>query len=276
MKLALCNEVLEGMDLAAQCAFAAALGYEALELAPYTLDDAPHLMSTSRRREIRRTVEASGLVVSGLHWLLVKPEGLSLTDTDPDIRAHTIAVMGDLAWLCGELGGTVLVHGSPKQRWLPDDTHARETAQGWVQDAFAAAGEAARSAGVTYCIEALAPPFANCITTVAEAAALVDTIGNPALRTMIDTGAARANPEEKPVETLIADWLPSGHVAHIQLRDRTRRGPGQGSDDFGGVVDALRAQAYHGWVAVEPIELLPDGPATASFCAGYVKGLLAR
>lgn len=274
MKLALCNEVLDGLELAAQCEFAAELGYEALEIAPYTLDDAPHLISAARRHEIRRTVEASGLVVSGLHWLLVKPEGLSLTDPDQDVRSETISVMRALADLCGDLGGDVLVHGSPKQRWLPDDPEERETARGWALDAFAAAGEAAHAAGVTYCVEALAPPFANFVTTVAEAAGIVDEIGNPALRTMIDTGAARANPDEESVENLIADWLPSGHVAHIQLRDRTRRGPGQGEDDFEGVIEALRAQSYDRWIAVEPIELVPDGLTTATFCAKYLKGLL--
>lgn len=276
MRLALCNEVLDGLDLAAQCEFAARLGYEALEIAPYTLDDAPHLISLARRREVRQTVEASGLVVSGLHWLLVKPEGLSLTDPDPSVRAETISVMRALADLCGDLGGDVLVHGSPKQRWLPESPDAREAARGWAMDAFAAAGEAAGDAGVTYCVEALAPPFANFITTVAEAADIVDEIGNPALRTMIDTGAARANPDEESVESLIAKWLPSGHVAHIQLRDRTRRGPGQGEDDFAGVIETLRQHAYDRWIAVEPIELIPDGPSTATFCAEYLKDLLAR
>lgn len=275
MKLALCNEILEGYDLAAQCDYAAALGYAGLELAPYTLSDTPHLIPAAQRREIRNTVERSGLAVSGLHWLLVKPEGLSLTDPDADMRRRTTSVMCDLAALCGELGGEVLVHGSPKQRWLPDAPDAAATARGWAMEAFAAAGEAARSAGVTYCIEALAPPFANFITTVSEAAALVDEIGNPALRTMIDTGAARANPDEAPVEDLIRDWFPSGHVAHIQLRDRTRRGPGQGEDDFAGVIEALRAHDYDRWIAVEPIELEPDGPSTAAFCARYLRALLA-
>lgn len=276
MKLALCNEILEGYDLAAQCDYAASLGYEGLELAPYTLANDPHLISSARRRDIRDTIERSGLVVSGLHWLLVKPEGLSLTDPDPAVRARTRSVMCDLARLCGDLGGEVLVHGSPKQRWLPDNPDDAVTARGWALDAFAAAGDAAGDAGVTYCIEALAPPFANFITTVSEAAGIIDEIGNPALRTMIDTGAARANPAEEQVEDLIRDWFPSGHVAHIQLRDRTRRGPGQGEDDFAGVIAALGAHNYDRWIAIEPIELEPDGPSTAAFCAEYVKGLMAQ
>lgn len=276
MKLALCNEVLDGYSLENQCELAAALGYQGLEMAPYTFGNSSHRLPAERRRTIRRTVEASGLVVSGLHWLLVAPEGLSITSADTDIRAKTVQIMSELTALCADLGGEVLVHGSPKQRWLPDDPAEALTARGWAIEAFAAAGEAARANGVIYCIEALAPPHANFITTVAEAVAIVDEISNPALRTMIDMGAARANPSEAPVEDLIAKWLPSGHVAHIQLRDRSRRGPGQGTDLFGQPLHALHRCGYKGWIAIEPIELEPDGLATAAFCSGYIKGVCER
>ena len=274
MKLALCNEVLGDRALAEQCEYAAALGYQGLELAPYTLDELPHRMSADNRRDIRQTIETSGLVVSGLHWLLVTPQDLSITSANADIRANTTQIMCDLIALCGDLGGEVLVHGSPKQRWLPDDPADAAAARGWALEAFGKAAAGAEACGVTYCIEPLAPPHANFITTMAEAAAIVDEIASPALRTMIDFGAARANPAEVPVEELIAHWLPSGHIAHIQLRDRSRRGPGLGDDPFAGPLDALAAYGYSGWLAVEPIELEPDGPATAAFCAGYVKGLI--
>ncbi len=276
MKLALCNEVLGDRALAEQCEYAAALGYAGLEIAPYTLDELPHQVPADKRRDIRQTIEASGLVVSGLHWLLVTPPDLSITSADAGVRAKTREVMCGLVSLCGDLGGAVLVHGSPKQRWLPDDPAAAAAARGWALDAFAEVAAAAEACGVTYCIEALAPPHANFVTTVAEAAAIVDEIASPALRTMIDLGAARANPAEAPVEELIAKWLPSGHVAHIQLRDRSRRGPGQGDDTFAGPLDALDRHGYRSWIAVEPIELEPDGLATAAYCAGYVKGLRER
>ena len=38
-RLALCNEVLQPMPFAQQCAVAAALGYDGLEVAPFTLTD---------------------------------------------------------------------------------------------------------------------------------------------------------------------------------------------------------------------------------------------
>jgi D-psicose/D-tagatose/L-ribulose 3-epimerase len=116
MRIALCNEVLAGMPLERQCEYAARLGYDGLEIAPFTLHASPEKISAAEAATIRATVEASGLVVTGLHWLLVKPEGLSLTDPDAAVRTRTLEVMIHLTGLCAELGGKVLVHGSPKQR----------------------------------------------------------------------------------------------------------------------------------------------------------------
>src|ERR1700687_5466085 len=125
MRIALCNEVLAGMPLERQCEYAARLGYDGLEIAPFTLHASPEKITTEDAGKIRATVEASGLVVTGLHWLLVKPDGLSLTDPDATVRGRTLDVMIRLTGLCGELGGTVLVHGSPKQRQIaPGESHA--------------------------------------------------------------------------------------------------------------------------------------------------------
>ena len=42
MKLALCNEVIREFEFSRQCEFAAAVGYDGLEIAPFTLGDEPH------------------------------------------------------------------------------------------------------------------------------------------------------------------------------------------------------------------------------------------
>src|SRR5271156_5755624 len=111
MRIALCNEVLGGMPLERQCEYAASLGYDGLEIAPFTLSASPEKISSGEAAKIRKIVEASGLVVTGLHWLLVKPDGLSLTDPDATVLTRTLKVMIHLVGLCAELGGAVLVHG---------------------------------------------------------------------------------------------------------------------------------------------------------------------
>src|ERR1700712_4479570 len=208
MRIALCNEVLAGMPLQRQCEVAAALGYEGLEIAPFTLSESPQKISTAEAAKIRATVESSGLVVTGLHWLLVKPDGLSLTDPDAAVRARTLQVMTHLVGLCAELGGAVLVHGSPKQRAIAaGETHG--TALARLRDALAQVALAAARVGVTYCIEPLSRKETDLINTIAEAAGLVRAIDHPNLRTMIDCSAA-GQTETESIPDLIARWLPTG------------------------------------------------------------------
>jgi sugar phosphate isomerase/epimerase len=271
MRIALCNEVLAGMPLERQCEYAARLGYDGLEIAPFTLSDAPEKISTSEAAKIRAIVEASGLVVTGLHWLLVKPDGLSLTDPDVNVRKRTLKVMTYLIGLCAELGGSVLVHGSPKQRQIaPGETHAIALAR--LQDALAQAALAAARVGVIYCIEPLSQRETSLVNTIAEAAELVQSIDHPNLRTMIDCSAA-GQTEAEPVPALIDRWLPTGLIAHLQVNDPNRRGPGQGEMKFAPILVALKRHNYTGTIAVEPFDYSPDGAGVAAFSSGYLRGL---
>lgn len=271
MRLALCNEVIRERDFAEQCDLAASLGYEALELAPFTLADEPHRLDGAARASLRRAALDAGIAISGLHWLLVKPEGLSITSSDDLVRQRTIEVIRGLVYLCAELGGSVVVHGSPAQRALEPGQEVDGVKR--ALDCFEAAAEAAHQAGVTYCLEPLAPAETPFINTVAEAARIVEAVGSPAFRTMIDCCAAR-QAESEDVPDLLDRWLPAGTIAHVHLNDRNRQGPGQGGDHFAAVLASLKGHGYEGTVAVEPFVYEPDGPTCAARAAGYVRGIL--
>ena len=271
MNILLCNEVVRELSFARQCDLAAKLGYDGLELAPFTLSDAPHELTDGEVAALRRTAVDAGITVGSLHWLLVAPKGLSITTGDATVRARTIDVMRRLIAMCAALGGRVLVHGSPAQRGLPDGDEDDARQRG--RDCFAAIAADAEAAGVTYCIEPLAPRETNFINHVAEAAVIVDAIGSPAVRTMVDCSAASLA-EDEPVAELIARWLPTGQIAHIQVNDRNRRAPGQGGDLFGPVFETLLEGGYAGAVAVEPFVYEPDGPLQAARAIGYVRGIL--
>jgi len=271
MRLCLCNEVLRTLDFAQQCRFAAELGYDALEVAPFTLAAEPHRLPPGEVAALRRDAEAAGIAISGLHWLLLTPPGLSLTSPDPQVRTATREVLDGLVRLCAELGGRYLVLGSPNQRRLEP---GREV-QGRVlaMELLAAAADAAEAAGVLICLEPLAPLETNFVNTVAEAASIVREIASPALRTMVDCRAA-ALAEAEPVPELLRRWLPTGLVAHVHLNDRSGLAPGQGEDRFGPVLAVLRELDYAGDLGVEPFTYRPDGPGAAAFAAGYLRGLL--
>jgi sugar phosphate isomerase/epimerase len=269
MRLALCNEVVRELPFERQCALAADLGYHGLEIAPFTLGEAAYRMPSAERARLRRACADAGIAVSGLHWLLVAPPGLSITTSDSAVWDRTVDVMRRLVGLCADLGGTYLVHGSPEQRRLDEDP----AAAGRGEEAWAAVASESQAAGVTYCIEPLAPALTPFVTTVAEAAAIVGRVNSPALKTMIDTSAA-AGGEAEPVSAVFERWLPSGHIAHVHFNDRNRRGPGQGEDAFGPVLASLERHAYGGWIGIEPFEYIPDGPTCAARSIGYVQGLI--
>jgi len=273
MKLALCNEVLRDKAFAEQCDFAAKLGFDGLEVAPFTLSDDPAAIDVAERARVRRLAADAGIAITGLHWLLVAPAGLSITTPDADVHKRTIAHMEALAQLCADLGGSVLVHGSPKQRATEPGDNPTE-ARARAIEAFAAAANAAEKAGVIYCLEPLARNETDFINTVAEAVEIVKQIGSPAFRTMIDTSAAGQS-EERPVPDLIREWLPTGQIAHVQLNDANRKAPGQGTDDFAAIMRALHEVGYDGVAAVEPFIYEPDGPGCAAWAGGYLRGVMA-
>jgi D-psicose/D-tagatose/L-ribulose 3-epimerase len=270
--VALCNEVLRDRPFAAQCAFASAVGYDALEVAPFTLGAEPQRLPAAERAAARHAAADHGLAIVGLHWLLVTPPGLSVTSPDRAVRERTVDVMRRLVGLCADLGGRVLVHGSPAQRRVEpgDDPGA---AFGRARECFAAAAAEAEGAGVVYCVEPLAPPETNFLTTLAEAARMVEAVGSPAVRAVLDTSAA-GQAETLPVSALLDRWLPTGLVAHVQLNDTNRRGPGEGRDRFAPVLATLARHGYRGAISVEPFDCRPDGAAAAARAIGYVRGIL--
>lgn len=262
LELSFCNEMLadEGLSLDRQCEVAAALGYMGLELALGSLTERPHRLSDAEAARMRRTVEAHGLRVTGLHWLLAPYPELSITD--PDRQVETTAVLRRLVQLCGALGGRVLVHGSPGQR-APLAGEPPEAAEARLADFFAPIAAEAEACGVTYCIEPLSRAETPVINTVAAAVGLVEAVGSPAFRTMIDTSAA-GQVETEPVADLIRKWLPTGKLAHVQVNDTNRGAPGMGDDPFPDIVAALRATGWPHPVAVEPFRACIDATTTAA------------
>ncbi|MGH8724082.1 MAG: sugar phosphate isomerase/epimerase family protein [Burkholderiales bacterium] len=272
MRIALCNEVVAPMPFPQQCEYAAKLGYDGLEIAPYTLSEEPHRIGAARTAAARAAAEDAGIAVTGLHWLLIKPTGLSISSKDEAVRKKTTDVMLALVELCAELGGRYLVHGSPQQRRV-EAGETRAAAMARAQECFAAVAERAQKAGVVYCIEPLASEQTPLINTLEEASRMVAAIGCPAVRSMLDCSSA-GRMEKEPLGALVDRWLPPGVIAHVQVNDRNRRGPGQGEQRFAPLFASLKKNRYAGDVAVEPFDYVPDGPGAAARAIGYIRGIL--
>jgi sugar phosphate isomerase/epimerase len=270
MRLAICNEVFQGWPVERALAYAAELGYDGVEIAPFTLADTPAEISAARRREIRRAAEQHGVAIVGLHWLLVKPAGLSINGPDAAIRARTQAHMRELIHLCADLGGRVLIHGSPDQRSVPA---GRDFAEAWrrARETFEACLPAAAERGVVYCIEPLTRQITNFITRVAEADRLVREIAHPAFRLMVDCRSAES---DGSALCELEAGLASGHLGHVHVNDVSGRGPGFGRVAFTPILQRLRDAGYGGWASVEVFEFTPDPQTIAARSIGYLRGIL--
>jgi D-psicose/D-tagatose/L-ribulose 3-epimerase len=271
MKLSLCNEVLRDRPFAEQCRLAAAIGCQGLEVAPFTLATDPSTLGEREATECRRIAADHGIVISSLHWLLVQPPGLSIATADNALHARTVALLERLVDFAAACGAQVLVHGSPAQR-APGAAQGVADALARCEAAWSRLAERARERGVVYCIEPLSPAETPVINTLSDAAAVVDRIGSQALRTMFDLSAASQSETQAP-SAVLAQYIASGHVAHVQLNDRNRRGPGQGDTLVAPIVRLLRDVGYSGWVALEPFDYHPEPLACAAASAAYVRGI---
>ena len=164
MRISLCNEVIRELPIERQFAFARKIGYDGLEIAPFTLGEEPHLLPAAQRMQIRSAARDAGMAITGLHYLMLAPKGLSITSRDAAQRARSVDVMRRLCDLAADLGAQVLVHGSPAQRQLESGKEAE--GRNYGTECFAAVADAAAKAGVTYCIEPLAPADTQFVNTV--------------------------------------------------------------------------------------------------------------
>jgi sugar phosphate isomerase/epimerase len=241
-------------------------GYDGIELAPFTFAANVNELSAGERRRIGQVARAAGLEIAGLHWLMVSPPGLHINARDDSVRARTTEYLRSLIHFCGDVGGNMMIFGSPKQRWVEEEAD-RPAAWARTRDAFRSVTTDLANRNVTLCMEPLPGPESNFITTAAEAARMVGEVDHPNFRLMLDvksmTGEGRI-----PAE-VIREFAPLVH--HFHANDANRRGPGFGDTDFRPIAAALRECGYSGYVSVEVFDYSPDPQTIAEQSIRYLR-----
>jgi sugar phosphate isomerase/epimerase len=269
MKLGICNELFGEKPFEQVCEFVRGLGYEGLELAPFTFSPDPATLSAEARKTIHRVAELNQLAVIGLHWLLVKPPGLYITHPDAAIRRKTADYFKELVRLCHDLGGNVMIIGSPKQRsLLPGVT--MELAMSYAVEVFRTSLESAERLGVTLAFEPLGPAETNFIQTAAEAIDLIHRINHPNFRLNLDVKAMSS--EAKPIPEIIREAAP--YIAHVQVNDPNLLGPGMGEVDHRPIIAALREVGYDGWLSVEAFDFAAGPERIARESLEYLRNVV--
>jgi len=269
-RFAICNETFESWPDDKACAVAAAAGYRGLEVAPYTLDKDARKISPARRAALRKAAERAGIEVIGLHWLLAKTEGYHITSPDAETRNRTVAYLEELARLCADLGGKVLVFGSPQQRNLLPGV---DMAQGmkYAADVFGRLMPTLEKTGGVLALEPLPAFSTTFMRTAAEGVELATRIDSPHCRLHLDCRAMSS--ESEPIPDLLRKYR--SWLYHFHANDPNGLGPGFGTLDFVPIFKTLREIDYRGWLSVEVFDLKPGPERIARDSVTYMRKCIA-
>jgi len=259
IKLGICNELFENWEFDRVCQFVKGAGYDGLEIAPFTLAPLITDLAPAKRRELKTIVHDSGLETIGLHWLLARTEGFHLTSPEPAVRQATGDYLIALGEAARDLGGSLLVLGSPKQRnLLPGVSY--DQAVTFAEDVFERVMPVIGAMGVDLCLEPLAPNDTDFINTCAQAMDVIRRVGHPHFKLHLDV-KAQSSEAGATVAELTRRYAPL--AGHFHAQDVNLRAPGMGDVNFGPIMQALVDSHYERWVSIEVFDFSPGAEASA-------------
>ncbi len=270
MKFGICNEIFKDWKIDDVFTYCAQLGYDAVEIAPFTLVKSVADLSAAERTRIREAAQRAGIAISGLHWVLVQAEGMYLTSPDEATRERTADYFCQLTDCCADLGGKVIVVGSPKQRSLLPGV-STEQAWPWALEVFRPAVALAARRGVTICFEPLPAEDTDFINTAEDAVRFTRELSSPNFKVILDVRAM--SHETKPIPQIIRESR--GEFAYVHANDFNLKGPGFGDVDFRPIAAVLREVGYDGMVSVEVFKFEEGPEVIASKSLEYLKQTFA-
>ncbi|PIV64123.1 MAG: D-tagatose 3-epimerase [bacterium (Candidatus Ratteibacteria) CG01_land_8_20_14_3_00_40_19] len=266
MKFGICNEMFKEWSFEKIIDYVVKIGYDGIEIAPFTLAQDVNEIPSARRAEIRSLAEENNLEIIGLHWLLASPKGLSVSSPDKKIRAKTSEYLKDLINFCADLDGRIMVFGSPKQRDISSSSNYGET-YNYVRDGFLEILPLAEKRKVTIVLEPLTKKETNFVNTAGEAMKMIKEINHPNFRLHLDVKAMCG--EEKSIPEIIESS--KDYLAHFHANDPNLLGPGFGRVDYQPIKQSLRKIGYHHYLSVEVFDFSPGPKIIAEKSIEYLK-----
>ena len=266
MDFAICNEIFQGWKIEHAMQFAAKTGYTGIEIAPFTIANYVTDIPKKERKRIRQAAAQAEIAITGIHWVLAHTEGLFLTHNDPAVRERSSKYFVELVEFCSDIGGNIIVVGSPKQRNIPAGA-APAQAWDWAKETLKMAVARALQRGVTICLEPLSPQETNFINTAEEAVRFVKQFHSASLKIILDVKAMSS--EKKPIPQVIQESWP--HFGYFHANDKNLKGPGFGEVDFNPIAAALLDVGYSGWISVEVFNFDEGPEAIATRSLDYLR-----
>jgi sugar phosphate isomerase/epimerase len=116
-------------------------------------------------------------------------------------------------------------------------------------------------------MEALPHSQSDVVHTLAEAAAVVQEIGSPAVQTMFD--CHNAEDETEAHDRLIEKYFPL--IRHVHVNEMDGAHPGTGNYDFVSIFRALMRLDYKGWISLEAFDFTAGAETIAGESIEYLK-----
>ncbi len=236
-------------DVAAGCAKAAELGFDAVELfAPSAgainaqpLDE----LLQEHKLNLAAVGTGAGMVIHGLH----------LCDPDAGRREQARDFIRGIIEAGAPFKAPAII-GSMQGRWdAPTD---KETALGYLRESLNDLGAHAADLGVPLIYEPLNRYETNLATTMKEGVELLAPLSTDNVRLLADL--FHMNIEEAN----IADGLRDGgkHIGHVHFVDSNRQAAGRGHMNYTPIAEALADIGYDGYCCAEAFPI-PDSVETA-------------
>jgi sugar phosphate isomerase/epimerase len=257
MQLGIFSKVFHRPDIEGVLDAVRAAGYACTQL---NLDSAglaamPDAVDPAITRRIRRAAEAAGVAIVGLSGTY------NMIHPNPRVRELGMRRLAVLAPVCRELGcGLVTLCTGTRD---PDDQWRRhpdnDAPQAWrdLLAEMAKAAAIAEAAGIDLGIE---PEFANVVSSASRARALIDELGSPRLRIILDPANLfeTGTPEERRHAVAHGIELLADRIAIAHAKDRSAEGAfvaaGQGVLDYPHFLDRLRAAGFAGPIVTHGLE----------------------
>lgn len=236
-------------DLAAGCAQAAELGFDAVEVFPRSASelDVNLLRSCLERHNLK--LAAMG---TGAGWVVKK---LRLTDHDEAVRKQARQFIGEIIDVAGQFGAPAII-GSMQGR--AEGTFSHEQHLVWLAEALDELAPGAANHGTTLLIEPLNRYETNLIKTTADGVKLISSLKAKNVKLLSDL--FHMNIEE--VDIAAAFREAGQHVGHVHFADSNRQAIGFGHTNIPPIIEALRSIGYEGYLSAEVLPL-PDSLTAA-------------
>jgi sugar phosphate isomerase/epimerase len=247
MQIGMCNEHLSGPPAAA-FATLGAIGFDAVEVTPWTFTEDIERVGSVETDTIREAAAEAGLAVLGIPRVFqAGDEDYHIGQPPGPVRDRTVAALVATVECCAAIGGELVIFGSPDQRAVGD----RDPEAVWAAAVETFAAPRLRASlertEVSLCMEPLSPPHTDFITNADEAIRFIEAVDHPRVGLCLDGYHLAA--ETDPVVEVLERAAP--YLRHFHADNTDGLGAAAGELDYAEVIGTLVALGYRGALSLE-------------------------